>query len=367
MKRNINDLPKVMKLARSLGAGALDEQPHARDAGHARDGVCTPRRCAQSPISRVAACPTLSLPRDGLPSETAQRALPGIQRPATTSAVGAAIGRRPTTSATSSSSSMSVSWNGDVSPCWPLMHTHIGYLNGKERKSIRHVVGNVRHASLRDLWLDPEYLAYREARAELRLPALHVLRRLRSASRQRQGTASQPVPMAAAYGNRAWRTLPLGQEPPPPYAFLALCAQYANRPASLCAYTHGELRPARPLSVTLPLRQPCCQQHLERLARSRRGEPSTSRKMSNQLSTNYTNFKKGVIRLIRAIRRQKPRQFTANNARRKHSHELHANFTKKEQFVSFVQFRGKNQAIHRGPALGESIATNPLRLQPSAS
>jgi MoaA/NifB/PqqE/SkfB family radical SAM enzyme len=58
--------------------------------------------------------------------------------------------------------SMSVGWNGDVSPCWPLLHTHGSYLHGKPRGSVRHVIGNVRERALMDLWLDPAYIAYRE-------------------------------------------------------------------------------------------------------------------------------------------------------------------------------------------------------------
>ena len=30
---------------------------------------------------------------------------------------------------------MSIAWTGDVSPCWPLMHIHTSYLNGKPRLS----------------------------------------------------------------------------------------------------------------------------------------------------------------------------------------------------------------------------------------
>jgi hypothetical protein len=41
------------------------------------------------------------------------------------------------------------------------MHTHVGYLRGRRRVSYRHVIGNVRERSLLDLWLDPEYMAYR--------------------------------------------------------------------------------------------------------------------------------------------------------------------------------------------------------------
>jgi hypothetical protein len=42
------------------------------------------------------------------------------------------------------------------------MHTHVSYLHGKPRLSHRHVIGNVCERSLLDLWLDPEYVAYRE-------------------------------------------------------------------------------------------------------------------------------------------------------------------------------------------------------------
>ncbi|MCW5860987.1 MAG: SPASM domain-containing protein, partial [Caldilineales bacterium] len=58
--------------------------------------------------------------------------------------------------------SMTIAWNGDVSPCWPLMHTHTSFLHRKPRLNKRHVVGNVRQQALLDLWLDPDYVAYRQ-------------------------------------------------------------------------------------------------------------------------------------------------------------------------------------------------------------
>ena len=53
-------------------------------------------------------------------------------------------------------------WNGDVSPCWPLLHTHGSFLHHKPHVSHRHITGNVRERGLLDLWHDPEYVAYRE-------------------------------------------------------------------------------------------------------------------------------------------------------------------------------------------------------------
>ena len=60
------------------------------------------------------------------------------------------------------SGSMIVGWDGSVSPCAPLLHTHTGYLRGYERVSYRHLIGNVRERDLNDLWLDPAYVEYRE-------------------------------------------------------------------------------------------------------------------------------------------------------------------------------------------------------------
>ena len=60
------------------------------------------------------------------------------------------------------SGTMSIGWDGGVSPCWPLMHTHTSYLHGKPHLSRRHVVGNVNDQDLLDIWLDEEYVAYRQ-------------------------------------------------------------------------------------------------------------------------------------------------------------------------------------------------------------
>jgi MoaA/NifB/PqqE/SkfB family radical SAM enzyme len=57
---------------------------------------------------------------------------------------------------------MTIAWNGDASPCWPLMHNHTSYLHGKPRKVNKHIIGSVRERSLEELWLDQAYLNYRE-------------------------------------------------------------------------------------------------------------------------------------------------------------------------------------------------------------
>ncbi len=58
--------------------------------------------------------------------------------------------------------SMAISWDGKVSPCLPLLHTHTDYLEERERSSRRYQVGSLIDSSLAELWNQPEYVALRE-------------------------------------------------------------------------------------------------------------------------------------------------------------------------------------------------------------
>ncbi len=55
-----------------------------------------------------------------------------------------------------------ISWEGKVSPCLPLLHTHTDYLEERERISRRHQIGSLAESTLKQLWNEPEYVALRE-------------------------------------------------------------------------------------------------------------------------------------------------------------------------------------------------------------
>jgi MoaA/NifB/PqqE/SkfB family radical SAM enzyme len=55
-----------------------------------------------------------------------------------------------------------ISWEGNVSPCLPLLHSHRSYVDDRERFSKRYPVGNVIERDLNELWNLPEYLAFRK-------------------------------------------------------------------------------------------------------------------------------------------------------------------------------------------------------------
>lgn len=161
MKRNIDDLPKVMKLARRLGAmhfSVSNVLPVTENLQGEALYTRALRSLAYTPSSQV---PHLSLPKMDFNELTREALFEAFNSGFNVSYAGANWGHTNDVCNFIESGSMTIAWTGDVSPCWPLMHTHRSYLHGKPRASRRHVVGNVREQSIQALWLDPEYVAYR--------------------------------------------------------------------------------------------------------------------------------------------------------------------------------------------------------------
>ena len=60
------------------------------------------------------------------------------------------------------SGSISIGWDGSVAPCLPMLHTHTHFFKNWQHQVKQHVLGNINSANLLDLWLDPDYVQYRE-------------------------------------------------------------------------------------------------------------------------------------------------------------------------------------------------------------
>jgi AbrB family looped-hinge helix DNA binding protein len=66
--------------------------------------------------------------------------------------------------------STSIRWDGALSPCLPLLHTHESYLGKRLRRSQAYAVGNIMKRDLADLWNDPGYFALRQRLQEFDFP-----------------------------------------------------------------------------------------------------------------------------------------------------------------------------------------------------
>ncbi|MBE0680656.1 MAG: SPASM domain-containing protein [Anaerolineales bacterium] len=162
MKRNINDLPKIIKLGHTFGAryfSVSNVQPATKEMQDDRLYLRTMRNIAYLPSPVL---PKLSLPKMDFNEETQAALIEAFNSGCNVSFAGNNWGGANDVCNFVESGTMSVAWTGDVSPCWPLMHTHTSYLHGKPRVSNKHIIGNVSESSLEEIWLSPEYLAYRE-------------------------------------------------------------------------------------------------------------------------------------------------------------------------------------------------------------
>jgi MoaA/NifB/PqqE/SkfB family radical SAM enzyme len=162
MRRNIQDLPKVLKIARGLGAlhfsvsnvlpvnEAMQAETLYNDTMRSVSYLSSPQT------------PRLSLPKMDFNELTRDALFEAFSSGFNVSYAGAKWGGSNDVCDYIESGSLTVGWNGDVSPCWPLLHTHGSFLHDKGHLSYRHIVGNVNERGLLDLWLDPAYIAYRE-------------------------------------------------------------------------------------------------------------------------------------------------------------------------------------------------------------
>jgi len=160
MRRNVGQLPAVVRLGRELGMDRLlvtnvvayteelrDEMLY--DEGVAPGDGASPER------------PDVLLPRLE-PMDEVRSALAGVVAEAPAEVRlrhSAARGRNfcPFVEA----GSTAVRWDGSVSPCLPLFHEHAYWLGQRLRHSYPFSVGSLRERSLSDIWNDPAYVALR--------------------------------------------------------------------------------------------------------------------------------------------------------------------------------------------------------------
>ena len=58
--------------------------------------------------------------------------------------------------------SLSVRWDGTVSPCLPLLHSHESYLDDRHRTVSHFSVGDIHQQTLSEIWMEPAYAALRQ-------------------------------------------------------------------------------------------------------------------------------------------------------------------------------------------------------------
>ena len=162
MKRNIADLPEVIRLGQKLGADRFSVSNVLAHTPEMREQVLYAGSIDAEDVGASAWAPEVSVARMDIDETTIEqlvrveagrhgRSLPGRAR-------GSGANRCPF----AEKGSVSVRWDGEISPCLPLLHTHRSYLDFRPRTSHAFSVANVNERSLAEAWSGPAYVALRE-------------------------------------------------------------------------------------------------------------------------------------------------------------------------------------------------------------
>jgi len=162
MKRNIADLPKVIRLGRQLGADRFSISNVLPHTPELREQILYARSLDEDGMQQTPWFPKAVLPRIDL-DEMTLRHLSSVLRGCTIEQAPQQFSSRGFGSCPFvEKGSISIRWDGAASPCIPLMHTHTSYLGENQRTSRAYSVGNIREHNLTALWNQPDYVRLRE-------------------------------------------------------------------------------------------------------------------------------------------------------------------------------------------------------------
>jgi MoaA/NifB/PqqE/SkfB family radical SAM enzyme len=162
MRRNIHDLPAVLKIARSLGAKQFmvtNVLPYTEEMQGEELYQHTLRDLAYLSSPWL---PHLNLPKMDMDETNREAFTEALTSGYNVTFAGNKLSGANDVCSFIESGSISVRWDGGVSPCWSLLHNHVSYLHGKQHRVRAHVLGNVAEDDLVDLFLEPDYVGYRE-------------------------------------------------------------------------------------------------------------------------------------------------------------------------------------------------------------
>ena len=162
MRETIASLPDVLRLGRRLGADRFLVSNLLAHTPGMRDQALYHRSYYEPDLPPTERTPLVDLPRMELNEATEVPLAEVLKDSFTVSIAGQTLSLGSCTCPFAEKGSMSVRWDGTVSPCPPLMHAHTTYLGDRERKVQAYAVGDLASRGLGEIWNDPSYRALRE-------------------------------------------------------------------------------------------------------------------------------------------------------------------------------------------------------------
>lgn len=162
MKRNIHDLPKILKISRKVGASFFLVTNVFPYTAEMQDEMLYTRTLKNITYISSQWLPQMELPKMDIDELTRDVFFEALNSGFSVNFAGSSLAGSNDVCNFIDRGTTSIAWDGNVSPCWPLMHNHTSYLHGKPHRSRKHVIANVNDRDLYAIWMDQEYLEYRK-------------------------------------------------------------------------------------------------------------------------------------------------------------------------------------------------------------
>ncbi len=160
-KRNVADLGELPRLATRIGAWEIQVSnlvPHTPDMASEILYERSLTACAFRASRWVA---DVSLPKLDLDEHTVGPLKQLFNSTASLSLPDTSLSARNDYCRFAWQGYMAVRWDGQVSPCLPLLHDHPVYLLGRHKQVTHYAVGNIQEQSLRGVWESSEFSCHR--------------------------------------------------------------------------------------------------------------------------------------------------------------------------------------------------------------
>jgi MoaA/NifB/PqqE/SkfB family radical SAM enzyme len=162
MKNNIEDLPVLLELGTRLGASYISVTSLLPHTPEMVGEVLHRQSLYGGGIQVSPGICQVSYPRIDLEGKALAALAEALQGRSRIYLAGSDLAQAVNRCPFISKGSTAVRWDGSVSPCLPLLHSHSSYLDERLRESEAYHVGSILEKSLFELWNEPRYTALRE-------------------------------------------------------------------------------------------------------------------------------------------------------------------------------------------------------------
>ena len=165
MQRNVADLSELPRLATRIGASDILVSNLVAHTAELEDEILYDHSLTACIYRGSPWVADVSLPKLDLNSHTLRPLHDAFNSTASVSLLGVSLSGRNDYCRFAQEGYAAVRWDGEVSPCLPLLHDHPEYLRGRRKDITHYSLGNINRTALREIW---DALEFTEFRAKLR-------------------------------------------------------------------------------------------------------------------------------------------------------------------------------------------------------